>query len=73
MVTQRVLSFKKKINFTVMNMHSKLLNNGSVYQPLSAGGGGLNLQSNFQKKGEGLDRTSTFSVDLLGKRGGGGA
>ena len=51
MVTQRVLSFKKKIKLTVMNMHSKLLNNDSVYPPLSAGrGGGLNLQPNFQKK-----------------------
>ena len=28
--------------------------------PLSAGGGGLSLQPNFQKVGGGLDRTSTF-------------
>ena len=44
MLTQRVLSFKKKINLTVMNMHSKLLNNGSVYPPLSAGGGGGGIE-----------------------------
>ena len=40
MVTQRVFSFKKKINLTAMNMQSKLLNNGSVYPPVSAGKGG---------------------------------
>ena len=52
-------------------MHSKLLNNHSVYPPISVGvggGGGLNLQPNFQKRGK-LDRTSTFRWDLLGKRG----
>ena len=38
MVTQRALSFKKKIKLTVMNMHSKLLNNHSVHPPFSAGG-----------------------------------
>ena len=53
MVTQRVLSFKKKIKLTVMNMHSKLLNNASMYPPLSAGEG-LNLQPNFPKRGGGL-------------------
>ena len=36
-VAQRVLSFKKKTRLTVMNMHSKLLNNHSVHPPLSAG------------------------------------
>ena len=54
-VAQRVLSSKKKTKPTVMNMHSKLLNNHSVHPPLSAGdgegmGGGLNLQPNFQKE-----------------------
>ena len=65
-VAQRVLSFKKKTRLTVMNMHSKLLNNHSVHPPLS-GGGVLNLQTNFQKRG--LDRTSTFRGGFLGKRG----
>ena len=62
LVTQRVLSFKKKIYLTVMNMHSKLLNNGSVYPPLSAGGRGgrLNLQQNFQKKGDGARQDLNF-------------
>ena len=54
-VAQRVLSFKKKTRLTVMNMHSKLLNNHSVHPPLSAGerswGGGVKLQTNFQKWG----------------------
>ena len=36
--------------------------------PLSAGGGGLSLQPNFQKRG-GLYRNSTFRGGLLGKRG----
>ena len=48
-VAQRVLSFKKKTRLTVMNMHSKLLNNHSVHPPLSAGE--VNLQPNFQKGG----------------------
>ena len=42
-----------------------------VCTPLSVGGwgvGGLNLQPNYQKGG--LDRTSTFRGQLLGKRGG---
>ena len=38
-VAQRVLSFKKKTRLTVMNMHSKMLNNYSVHPPVSAGGG----------------------------------
>ena len=38
-VAQRVLSSKKKTKPTVMNMHSKLLNNHSVHPPLSAGDG----------------------------------
>ena len=61
-VTQRVPSFKKKIYLTFMNMHSKLLNNGSVYPPLSAGGRGgrLNLQPNFQKKGDGARQDLNF-------------
>ena len=67
-VAQRVLSFKKKTRLTVMNMHSKLLNNRSVHPPLSTGCRGVNLQPNFQKGG-GLDRTSTFRGDLLGRRG----
>ena len=54
MVTQRVLSFKKKIKLTVMNMHSKLLNNDSVYPPLSAGGGGIEPPTKFSKKRGGL-------------------
>ena len=44
----------------------------SVHPPppfLLWGGGGLNLQSNFQKGRERLDRTSTFRGGLLGKRG----
>ena len=53
MVTQRVLSFKKKIILTVMNMHSKLLNNHSVYSPLSAGGR-IEPPTKFSKKGGGL-------------------
>ena len=51
-VAQRVLSFKKKTRLTIMNMHSKLLNNHSVHPPLSAGEG-FNLQPNFQKGGGG--------------------
>ena len=39
-LAQRVLSFKMKTRLTVMNMHSKLLNNHSVHPPLSARGGG---------------------------------
>ena len=39
-VAQRVLSFKKKTRLTVMNMHSKLLNNQSVHPLLSAEGRG---------------------------------
>ena len=39
-VAQRVLSFQKKTKLTVMNKHSKLLNNQSVHPSLSAGGGG---------------------------------
>ena len=68
MVTQRVRSFRKKIKLTVMNMLSKLLQNHSVYPPLSAGG--IEPPTKFsKKKGGGLDRTSTFSGNLLGKRG----
>ena len=54
MVTQRVLSYKKKIKLTVMNMHSKLLNNDSVYPPLSAGAE-IEPPTKFSKKmgGEG--------------------
>ena len=48
-VAQRVLSFKKKSRLTVMNMHSKLLNNHSVHPSFSAGG--LNLQPNLKKGG----------------------
>ena len=66
-VAQRVLSFKKKIRLTIMNIHSKLLNNHSVHPHLSAGEG-FNLQPNFQKGG-GLDRTSSFRGGLLGKKG----
>ena len=51
-VAQRVLSFKKKSRLTVMNMHSKLLNNHSVHPSFSAGG--LNLQPNLKKGGVGL-------------------
>ena len=40
----------------------------SVHPPFLLGGG-LNLQPNFQKRMGGLDRTSTFSGELLGKRG----
>ena len=36
-VAQIVLSFKKKIRLTVMNMNSKLLNNHSVHPLLSSG------------------------------------
>ena len=36
-VSQSVLSVKKKTRLAVMNMHSKLLNNHSVYPFLSAG------------------------------------
>ena len=52
-VAQRVLSFKKKTRLTVMNMHSKMLNNYSVHPPVSAGGGGGGLTSNqiFKKRG----------------------
>ena len=39
-VAQRVLSFQKKTKLTVMNKHSKLLNNQSVHPSLSSGGGG---------------------------------
>ena len=70
-VAQRVFSFQKKTRLTVMNMHSKLLNNDSLHPPLSAGVGWglrLNLQPNFTKKG-GLDRTTTCIGGLLGKRG----
>ena len=49
-VAQRVLSFKKKTRLTLMNIHSKLLNSGSVHPPLSDGGGtGVESQPNFQK------------------------
>ena len=51
-LAQRVLSFEKKTRLTVMNMHSKVLSNHSVHPLLSAGGGELNLQPNFQKGGE---------------------
>ena len=66
-VAQRVLSFKKKTSLTVMNIHSKLLNNQSVHPPLSAGGGRNSNQ--IFKKGEALDRNSTFKRSLLAKRG----
>ena len=49
-VAQRVLSFKKKTRLTVINMHSKLLNNHSVHPPLS-GGGGVEPPNKFSKKG----------------------
>ena len=49
MVTQRVLSYKKKIKLTVMNMHSKLLNNDSVY-PLLSAGGEIEPPTKFSKK-----------------------
>ena len=41
-MAQRVLSFKKKTKLTVMNMHSKLLDNHSVHPPLSTWEGWLN-------------------------------
>ena len=44
-VAQSVVNFKKKARLTVMNMHSKFLNNHSVH-PLLSAGGGLNLQLN---------------------------
>ena len=48
-MVQRVLSFKKKTRLTVMNMHSKLLNNGNVHPPLSAAGG-FEPPTNFSKR-----------------------
>ena len=52
-VAQRVLSFKKKTRLTVMNMHSKLLNNHSVYPFLSTGGRGVEPPTNFSKRRRG--------------------
>ena len=54
-VAQRGLSFKKKTRSTVMNMHSKLLNNHSVHPPLSAGdwgggGGRVEPPTKFSKR-----------------------
>ena len=37
MAQKRVLSFKKKTRWIVMNMDSKLLSNHSVHPPLSSG------------------------------------
>ena len=54
-MTQRVLSFKKKIKFSVTNIDSKLLNNHSVHPPLSSGGGGvIEPPTKFSKKRGGL-------------------
>ena len=53
-VAQRVLSFKKKTRLTVINMHSKMLNNHSVHSPLSAGeggGGGVTSIKIFKRRG----------------------
>ena len=50
-VAQRVLSFKKKTRLTVMNMHSKLLNNHSVHSSLAGGGEGVEPPIKFSKKG----------------------
>ena len=49
-MAQRVLSFKKKIRLTVMNMHSKLLNSHSVHPPLSDGGR-VEPPTKFSKRG----------------------
>ena len=67
-MAQKVLSFKKKARLTVMNMHSKLLNNHSVHLPLSAGGGWVEPPTKFSKKAGGLDRNSAFRGGWLGKR-----
>ena len=63
-IAQRVLSFKKKTKLTVMNMHSKLLDNHSVHPPLSTWKG---VEPNFHKGG--LGRTSFIRRSLLGKKG----
>ena len=67
-MAQKVLSFKKKARLTVMNMHSKLLNNHSVHLPLSAGGGWVEPPTKFSKKAGELDRNSAFRGGWLGKR-----
>ena len=64
-VAQRVLSFKKKTWLTVMNMHSKLLDNHGVHPPLSTWEGG---STKFSKRGR-LGRTLFLRGGLLGKKG----
>ena len=59
-VAQSVVNFKKKARLTVMNMHSKFLNNHSVHPLLSAGGRGVEPPTNFSKRGRGVGRTSNF-------------
>ena len=51
-VAQSVVNFKKKARLTVMNMHSKFLNNHSVH-PLLSAGGGIESPTKLKKKGEG--------------------
>ena len=58
-VAQRVLSFKKKTSLTVMNIHSKLLNNQSVHPPLSAGG--IETPTKFSKRGRRLTGTQLLN------------
>ena len=70
-MTQRVLSFKKKTKLSVEHAFKVVKQSYCVLTPFCWGGGGnwgVEPPTKFSKKG-GLDRTSTFRGDLLGKRG----